>query len=224
MPRREDYSIDVKAIKSAIDDRTKVVFVTSPNNPTGNLTPQTDIEALLKAGILVVVDEAYHEFAKESVVSLVRGNPNLVVLRTFSKWAGLAGLRVGYGVMSPELVDMIYRMKMPYNITIAAQIAVRETFRDMDYMQGRINAIIAERDRMFAKLKAQGILDPIESRSNFILCRVLKGQAREIKAGLERKGIFIRYFDKPMLQNMIRISVGRPEDTDAVIAALAEVA
>ncbi|MCP4613046.1 MAG: aminotransferase class I/II-fold pyridoxal phosphate-dependent enzyme, partial [Planctomycetes bacterium] len=107
-------------------------------------------------------------------------------------------------------------------VTIAAQIAVRETFADMEYMKGTIEAIISERDRFSNKLKAQGILDPIPSRSNFILCHVLKGKALQIKQDLEKRGIFIRYFDTPQLHNMIRISVGKPEHTDAVIEALAE--
>ena len=223
VPRKSDYSIDVAALKSAIDERTKVVFITSPNNPTGNLTSEEDVLELLQTGVLVVVDEAYYEFAGESVASLVLSYPNLIVLRTFSKWAGLAGLRVGYGILPPQINEVIYEIKLPYNVTIAAQIAVRETLADMDYMQGWIDAIIAERERLFQKLRAQGILDPIPSKANFILCRVLKGNALEIKLGLEKKGIFIRYFDTPMLQNMIRISVGKPEHTDAVIKALAEI-
>lgn len=222
--RKPDYSLDIEAIESAIDDRTKVIFVTSPNNPTGNLVPPADVERLLKTGIIVVIDEAYYEFAEETAAALVRSHSNLVVLRTFSKWAGLAGLRVGYGILSPEVNEIIYRMKLPYNVTIAAQIAVRETFADFDYVQSTVRAIIAERERLFTKLKKQGILDPIPSRSNFILCRVLKGQARQIKLDLEKRGIFIRCFDTPMLDNMVRISIGKPEHTEAVIRALAEVA
>ncbi|MFO8102352.1 MAG: histidinol-phosphate transaminase [Dehalococcoidia bacterium] len=222
VPRREDYSLDVEAMEGVIDSRTKVVFIASPNNPTGNLASRDDILQLLKTGSLIVVDEAYYEFARESVVSLVPEYPNLVVLRTFSKWAGLAGLRVGYGILPPQLNEVIYRMKMPYNVTIAAQIAVRETFADMEYMQANVETIIAERSRLFDKLKEQGTLEPIPSRSNFILCRVLKGKALQLKQDLEKRGIFIRYFNKSRLENMIRITVGKPEHTDAVIAALDE--
>ncbi len=220
VPRKADYSIDVESIEQAIDGQTRVIFITSPNNPTGNLAPESDILRLLKTGVLVVVDEAYYEFAGESVVSFVPSYPNLIVLRTFSKWAGLAGLRVGYGILPPSINEVIYKMKMPYNVTIAAQIAIRETFADMQHMQASIDAIIAERPRLFDKLKEQGSLEPIPSRSNFILCRVLTGNAKQIKQDLEKQGIFIRYFDTPQLQNMIRISVGKPEHTDAVIAAL----
>lgn len=224
VPRKADFSLDVPAIESAVDGRTRAIFITSPNNPTGNLAPEGDILRLLGMGLLVVVDEAYYEFAGETMAPHVRFHPNLVVLRTFSKWAGLAGLRVGYGLMPPEIVDIIYRMKLPYNITTAAQIAVRETFADLDRMQGTVRAIVAERERLFSKLKEQGIVDPIPSRANFILCRVLRGSARELKQALEKRGIFIRYFDTPNLQNMIRISVGRPEHTDALIAALEAIA
>lgn len=220
--RKQDYSIDVDSIVSAIDERTKVVFITSPNNPTGNLASEEEIIQLLNTGKWIVVDEAYYEFAKESIAPLVRSYSNLIVLRTFSKWAGLAGLRVGYGILPPEINEIIYRMKMPYNITIAAQIAVRETFAHMGYIQNTIEAIIVERQRLFNNLKEQGILDPIPSRSNFILCRVPNGYARQIKQHLENKGIFIRYFDNPLLNNTIRISVGKPEHTDAIIEALAE--
>lgn len=220
VPRRSDYAIDVEGIRSAVDGRTKVIFIASPNNPTGTLTSEGEVRQLLETGVLVVIDEAYYEFAGTSVASLVPANPNLIVLRTFSKWAGLAGLRVGYGIMSPAIADIIYRMKMPYNVTIAAQIAVRETFADMEYMRGRIEAIIAERERLFLKLKEQGTLEPIPSRANFILCRVLKGDAIQIKKRLGERGIFIRYFDQPAVRNMVRISVGKPEHTDAVIEAL----
>ncbi len=223
VPRKADYSIDVDAVESAIDGRTKVIFITSPNNPTGNLTVEEDIVRLLNTGVMIVVDEAYYEFAKESVASLVPAYSNLIVLRTFSKWAGLAGMRVGYGIIPPRINEVIYKMKMPYNITIAAQIAVRETFADMDYMQNTIDAIINERPRLFEALKQQGTLEPIPSRSNFILCRVLKGEAKPIKLDLEKRGIFIRYFDSPQLQNMIRISVGKPEQTDTVIDALNQI-
>ncbi|MFO8009401.1 MAG: histidinol-phosphate transaminase [Dehalococcoidia bacterium] len=220
--RRDDYSVDIESVESAVDERTKVIFITSPNNPTGNLTPEEDIIRLLKTGLMVVVDEAYYEFARESVISLVKSYTNLVVLRTFSKWAGLAGLRVGYGVMSPDLVETNYRMKLPYNVTTAAQVAVRETFLDMDYMQAGIDAIISERERLFNRLREQGTLDPVPSCSNFILCRVNRGDARGIKQYLEGRGIFIRYFDTPQLRNMLRISVGKPEHTDAIIGALEE--
>ena len=220
VPRGPDYSIDVPAIKSAVDQRTKVIFVTSPNNPTGNLTSEGDILQLLEIDALIVVDEAYYEFSGVSVAHLVPFHPNLIVLRTFSKWAGLAGLRVGYGILSPQINEIIHRMKLPYNMTIAAQIAARESLADMDRMQSRIKAILTERERLFRELKKQGILDPIPSHGNFLLCRVIKGEALEIKQILEKKGILIRHYDVHRMRDKLRISVGRPEHTDALLLAL----
>ncbi len=222
IPRLSDYSIDVPAVNAAVDQRTRIIFIASPNNPTGNLTSEGDILQLLDTGVLVVVDEAYYEFAEASVAHLIPSHPNLVVLRTFSKWAGLAGLRIGYGILSPDINEIIHRMKLPYNITIAAQIAARETLADMDCLQGRIEAILAERERLFQGLKGQGILDPIPSKGNFLLCRVLNGEALEIKQGLEKRGILVRHYDAHRLRGKLRISVGRPEHTDALLLALAE--
>jgi len=220
--RDKDFNIQLAKVKAAIDRDTKVIFVTSPNNPTANLTSVEDILELVKSDIVVVVDEAYYEFSGLTVVPLVSRYENLIVLRSFSKWAGLAGLRVGYGIMSPELVRYIIKIKQPYNINVAAQVAVRQSLIDLDYMKDTIRRLIEERERLLVKLAGLGFLKPYPSQSNFILCSVADGRARKLHEGLRRKGIFIRYFDAPLLQNCLRISVGKPEHTDALIKALKE--
>jgi histidinol-phosphate aminotransferase len=101
-------------------------------------------------------------------------------------------------------------------------VAVKESLADKDYLQTKVKAIISERKRLSDKLKKQGVLSPLPSQANFILCRVVKGDARKIKQGLDSKGIFLRYFATPLLRNMLRISVGKPEHTDALIEALAK--
>jgi histidinol-phosphate aminotransferase len=145
-----------------------------------------------------------------------------VVLRSFSKWAGLGGLRAGYGIFSANIAELIRRIKIPYNVNAAAMVAVKESLADKDYLQTKVKAIIAERKRLSDKLKKQGVLSPLPSQANFILCRVAGGDARKIKQGLDSKGIFVRYFDTPLLRNMLRISMGKPEHTDALIEALAK--
>ena len=220
--RDQDFDIQLAKVKAAIDSDTKVIFITSPNNPTANLTPEEVILELVKSDIVVVVDEAYYEFSGVTVAPLVSHYENLIVLRSFSKWAGLAGLRVGYGIMSPELVRYIIKIKQPYNINVAAQVAVRQSLIDLDYMRGTIRRIVEERERLLVKLAGLGFLKPYPSQSNFILCSVADGRARELHQGLRRKGIFVRYFDTPLLQNCLRISVGKPEHTDALIRALKE--
>jgi len=220
VPRDETYSVDVPAVKAAIDGRTKVIFIASPNNPTGNTMPEVTLAALLDTGMIVVVDEAYHEFSGQTFVHLVPRHANLIVLRSFSKWAGLGGLRAGYGIFPERIADLVRSIKIPYNVNIAAMIAVRESLADIDYLRTNVRAIIAERERLGEKLREQGVLAPLPSSANFLLCRVVRGDAREIKQGLETKGIFIRYFDTPQLRDMVRISVGKPEHTDALIGAL----
>jgi len=220
VPRDDNFAVDVRTVKKAVNKKTRLVFLANPNSPTGNITPRRDILEIVDAGIPVVVDEAYFEFSGETVVPLVSQYDNLMVLRTFSKWAGLAGLRVGYGIFPPRIADYLMAIKMPYNVNVAAIVAVRESLADLDYLQGRVKTIIAERERLYGELKKLKWLRPFPSQANFIFCSVLKGSARELHQKLQNKGILVRYFDRPLLENGIRISVGRPEHTDALIMAL----
>jgi len=223
VPRDENFAVNIKAVKAAISKKTKIIFLANPNNPTGTIMPQPDILEIVDTGLPVVIDEAYYEFSGETVVPLINRYKNLMVLRTFSKWAGLAGLRVGYGIFPPEIAGYLLRIKPPYNVNVAALVAVRESLKDIDYLMGRVKAIVAERGRLFAELKKLKWLKPFPSQANFIFCSVLNGKAGELQQKLQKKGILVRYFDKPMLRNSIRISVGKPEHTDALIKALREI-
>ena len=223
IPRDDDFAISVAAIKAAINEKTKAILLANPNNPTGTITPQRDILEIVDTGLPVVVDEAYYEFSGETAAPLVGKYQNLMVLRTFSKWAGLAGLRVGYGIFSPKIADYILRIKPPYSVNVAAIVAVQESLKDIDYLMTGVKAIIAERERLFAELKRIKWLKPSPSQANFILCLVLNGRASQLHQRLQEKGILVRYFDKPLLKDFIRISVGKPEHTDALIKALQEI-
>lgn len=223
IPRDKDFTVNVSAVKAAVTPKTKMIILANPNSPTGTVTPKPDILELVATGVLLLIDEAYYEFYGETVAPLVNQHKNLMVLRTLSKWAGLAGLRVGYGIFPPEVASYLMKIKLPYNVSLAAMVAVEESLKDMDYLNSRIEAIIAERARLFGKLKELKWLSPFPSQANFILCSVLNGKAKELWQKLQRKGILVRYFDQPVLQNYIRISVGRPEDTDALIKALQEI-
>jgi len=223
VPRDEEYRVDVKAVKQAITKKTKLIILANPNNPTGTPTPLKDVIELIETGVPIVADEAYVEFSGETVTPFVTKYDNLMVLRTFSKWAGLAGLRIGYGLMHPEIVGYLQTIKQPYNVNIAARVAVRESLKDTDYLMKNVKAIVAERDRLFNELDKLDWIKPFPSKANFIFCHVLNGKAAEIQQQLEQKGILIRYFDIPLLQNSLRISVGRPDHTDAVIKALKEI-
>lgn len=223
VPRDENYIVNMDAVRAAITKKTKIIMLATPDNPTGTIIPRRDILSILETGLPVVVDEAYYEFSGETVAPLVGKYENLMVFRTFSKWAGLAGLRIGYGIFPIKIANCLLRIKPPYNITMASLVAVRESLQDVDYLKGKVKEIIAERERLFAELKKLGWIKPYPSQANFILCAVLKGQASDLQQKLQKKGILVRYFDKPLLKNSIRISVGKPEHTDAVIKALKEI-
>ena len=222
VPRDENFAVDVQAVKAAITEKTKLILLANPNNPTGTLMPREDILTILDTALPVVVDEAYFEFTGETMAPLIDKYKNMIVLRTFSKWAGLAGLRIGYGIFPPEIADCLLKIKSPYNVNMAALVAVKESLNDLDYLMRNVKAIIAERERLYEELGKLDFLKPFPSQANFILCSVLNGQAKELQQKLQNRGILTRYFDQPLLNNSIRFSVGKPEHTDAMIKTLRE--
>jgi histidinol-phosphate aminotransferase len=222
VPRDEDFEIDLEAVKLAINPRTKAIFFASPNNPTGNLATEAQIRELLDTGIVVVVDETYYEFCGYTMLPLLQEYPNLVVLRTFSKWAGLAGLRIGLGVMEPEIAQTMMSMKSPYNVNLAAEVALLASLEDRSTLMERVQTIVKERDRMMGLLDKVPGVKVWPSQANFILCQLPEGRGKEIFEGLCRRGIFLRYFSSPQLKDYVRASVGLPHETDAVVQALTE--
>jgi histidinol-phosphate aminotransferase len=227
IPRREGFSLDLPAIERAVDEfKPKLVFVTSPNNPDGSLVRLADLERLLALPLLVVLDEAYMEFAEtgHSLLAEAPRRKNLVVLRTFSKWAGLAGLRVGFGVFPDGLMPHLWKIKQPYNVSVAASTAAIVALQHNAELNEIGMRIVGERERLFKLLKTIPTLHPYPSQSNFILCRVSGQDAAILKQKLAQAGILVRYFNRPGLQDCIRISVGKPEHTEALIAALQELA
>lgn len=222
--RQPDFSVDVEGIRAAVDAGGRLIFLAQPNNPDGSLIPDAVLAEILALPILVILDEAYAPFADEDVsrIHSVMTQDNLIVLRTFSKWGGLAGIRLGYGVFPPSLQIEAMKIKSPYNVSVAASEAGLGALEDLDLLNERARLIREERDRLFQKLQAISFLSPYPSQANFILCRVHGTSAPQLKADLAARGIFIRYFNKPGLQDHIRISVGRPADTDQLIQSLKE--
>ncbi len=220
--RDENYEIDLTAMKAAITPKSKIIFLTSPNNPTGNIVPEYQTRALLDTGLLVVMDEAYFEFCGDTAIPLLTEYQNLVVLRTFSKWAGLAGLRIGVGSMDSSLAATMMAMKPPYNVNLAAEVALTTSLEDTPGLLERVAEIVAERERMMQQLLDVPNLTPWPSRANFILCEVPDGRGQEIFDGLCSRGIFLRYWSSGRLKNFIRTSIGLPHETDAVVDAFRE--
>ena len=223
VPRDESFEIDLEQTKVAIDEGAKAIFTASPNNPTGNVAPVWQVRELLETGILVVVDETYYEYCGETVLPLLDEYPNLIVLRTFSKWAGLAGLRIGFGIMHPDVASLMMGVKPPYNVNLAAEVALLASLDELDTLQGRVRGIVAERERLMAALEAIPGVEPCPSKGNFILFRTPEGMGREVFESLCSKGIFLRYFSTERLKNYVRTSVGLPHENDAVIQGLRDI-
>ena len=146
--------------------------------------------------------------------------PNLVVLRTLSKWGGLAGLRVGYGIMDAELADLLLRAKPPYNVNQAAEAALLASLADAKTLNDRAEMIVGERVRMMSALSELEGVSPLPSDANFILCRMPDGKGRPVYESLARRGVFVRYYSRASLADYLRISVGTPEQTARLIEAL----
>jgi histidinol-phosphate aminotransferase len=217
--RNADFSVDVAGIEAAFPHPAlwgaeagipKLIFVTSPNNPDGSLLPDADLKRLLALPAVVVLDEAYIEFSGGSRIDWVTQHPNLIVLRTFSKWAGLAGLRVGYGAFPLEIISHLWQIKQPYNLPVAGQLAAIASLRDRDRLLANVARLVEQREQFFAVLQQIPWLEPYPSRANFILCKVKDRPAMAVKQHLAGQGILVRHYNSPDLNDCVRISVGTP--------------
>jgi len=228
VPRNSDFSLDMEAIRKAMDAyQPKLFFITSPNNPDGSLIDSKTMDELLSLPTMIVLDEAYIEFSGENLgaslsrICEVPDRENLIVLRTFSKWAGLAGLRIGYGAFPKWLMSTLWKSKQPYNVNVTASIAAQVSLEHVDELAEVVERLKNERSRLFDTLQDIPYLKPYPTQSNFILCKVVGKDAAELKSQLAQEhGIFIRYFNKPGLKDYIRISIGKPQDTDKLLNAL----
>jgi histidinol-phosphate aminotransferase len=177
------------------------------------------------------LDEAYIEFTGDTVsewqtASRLRRVPeldNLIVLRTFSKWAGLAGLRVGYGAFPLWMMPTLWAAKQPYNVNVAGNAAALASLESLTYLEKNVQNLRQERESLFEKLNRIPYLNPFPSFSNFILCEVQGIKALDLKNQLMKSGIFIRYYQTTRLENMVRFSVGTPTQTEKLIQVLEKI-
>lgn len=221
-----DFSLPIDKVEQFFDDCApgnypRMLFLASPNNPDGSVLSDEHLKRLLALPTLVVLDEAYFEFADNDRISWVEKYNNLVVLRTFSKWAGLAGLRIGYGAFPLGIIKHLWKIKQPYNVSVAAQIAAVASIKDKQDLLVKVSKLVGARDRFFNEIAKFPWLAPFPSQSNFVLCRVSRGRSAEIiKRELAKRGVLIRYYTSPGLSDCIRVSMGTDEQMDRLYSAL----
>ncbi len=220
-----DLQYDNEALQRMVEERQPdVTIICSPNNPTGCVIDESCLRTLLRTSRgLVVIDEAYHEFAEHSVVPLLNEYENLIVLRTFSKAMAYAALRVGYLLAAPDLVREIRKAVLPYNLNAFSQMAAEVAVENyQSELRPLVRMIISERERVFAELSLIGGLSPVASRGNFMVVRSPTDPKR-IFANLLERDILIRDVSSyPMLHEYFRVSVGTPDENDRLLKALHE--
>lgn len=217
----QDFQLQVDRIKELTDDRTKAVFICSPNNPTGNLMREKDILEILDLGVMVVVDEAYADFAEaKSMSRLIGSHPNLIVTQTFSKAYGMAGIRLGMCFAQKPVIDLLKKVKMPYNVNVLTQEAALEHLSDTKSYSREVKALREGRKWLEKELAHCGIVKKIfPSDSNFLLVRVDDADKRY--GQLIDRGLVVRNRSRePLCENCLRITVGTPEENRKLVEAL----
>jgi histidinol-phosphate aminotransferase len=218
VPVHDDGRLDLPAMAAAVTPRTRAVLVCTPNNPTGPTVHAAELTQLLEdvpGNVLVVLDEAYVEFVRDpdapDALAVLAAHPNVVVLRTFSKAYGLAGLRVGFAVARPRLAAGIRSASTPFGVSHVAQMAALASLRAADELLERVEEVVQERVRMLAGLRAQGWSVP-DSQANFVWL-ALGDRASAFAAEATRAGVLVR----PFAGDGVRVSVGEPEATDLLL-------
>ena len=217
----EGFTIDVEELLKRAEG-AKVIFMASPNNPTGTQQPKEVVEAIAEGfrGLLVV-DEAYADFGDFSLWDLPLKYENVIVLRSFSKVAGLAGLRVGYAVVSEGVHDFISRLQSPYSVNSVAQEVVRLILDRWDEVVKAVEVVKAERDFLVRELASTKGVRPYDSKANFVLFKVEAMGSEELVERLEAMGFYVRERNaKPLLENCIRVTVGPRRVNELFIKAL----
>ncbi|HVB48669.1 MAG TPA: histidinol-phosphate transaminase [Burkholderiales bacterium] len=224
VPARQ-YGHDLEAMARAVDDTTYVLWIANPNNPTGTLASQQDLEALLKRvpeRVIVVIDEAYNEYLRPDLrsdsVKWLKRHPNLVITRTFSKAYGLAGLRVGYALAHPSVADMLNRVRQPFNVNSIGLAAAAAALDDMEFVARSYAENLQGLKQIEEGARSLG-LEYIPSYGNFITIRV--GKAAEVYKRLLRRGVIVRPVTGYGLPGHLRVTVGTAAENDKFLAALA---
>jgi histidinol-phosphate aminotransferase len=217
VPWEKDYALPIDGLLAT---KARAIYLANPNAPTGTMVPPLRIAELAKAfNGLVLIDEAYVDFADDNCLSLVRDYANVVVTRTLSKGYSLAGLRFGYGVAQPAVIREMMKVKDSYNCDAISVIAATAAIQDQEHARKSWEHVRSERQRVSAELTQLG-WDVLPSHANFILARAPDGNGRAAYLGLKAQGILVRYFDRSGLTDKIRITIGTSQENNALIGGI----
>jgi histidinol-phosphate aminotransferase len=219
---------DLEAMVAAVTSRTRLVFLNNPNNPTGTVISRSDFERFrdrISPDVVIVLDEAYMEFADPALtftgLDYQRGEPPVVVLRTFSKAYGLAGLRIGYGIMPAPVAEVLHRVRQPFNVNVLAQVGALAALDDESFFRRTMETVREGLQFLFRELALMGVT-VFPTQTNFFLVDV-ETDGRKVYEALLQRGVIVRAMNSYGLNTHIRISVGRPEENQRLIKAFKEV-
>jgi histidinol-phosphate aminotransferase len=227
VPLVEDFQLNVGGVLGAVTDKTKYIVICTPNNPTGNDLKRADIDRIVQeAPCLVLIDEAYSEFSGTSYVDYVDKYPNVVVFRTMSKFAGLAGMRVGYGIVPKSFAPHFENIVQPcHNVSIVSSEAAIASLNDLDYLMRMVDRIVASREELAANLREIPGVQPYPSSTNFLLVELPVEDAGPVVAELGERGILVRHFGNPALGlgTCLRVTIGAPEENETFLRELGDI-
>jgi histidinol-phosphate aminotransferase len=226
-PLLSNFELDPDLVLSSVTDKTKVIILCTPNNPTGNdLNPLAVERVVANAPCIVAIDEAYAEFAGTSYIPLLERYPNVVVLRTMSKFAGLAGMRVGYGMFPASFMPYVNPVAPPFhNISVASARAAIAAISDTEFLQGIVDRIVSDREALAANLRELPGVHPYPSSTNFLLVKLPVEDATPVVSALAERGILVRTFPNPSLgiRNSLRVTVGTTEEIEIFLDELEDI-
>jgi len=220
VPLRADFSLRERFFSAAAARTTKLVYLPNPNAPTGVLHPVDEIDRLCEATDgLIVLDEAYVDFAREHGLGLVDKYPNLIVLRTLSKSYSLAGLRVGFGIAQPDLIAGLMKVKDSYNVNVVSQVAAVAALDDQAYAHECVRRVVEQREALSDALRARGFA-VVASQANFVFAKPPARPAKAFYDELAARRVLVRYFERPRVDEYLRITVGSAEENRALLEAI----
>lgn len=228
VPLRDDFTLDLDAIIGNVRSKTKLIFICNPNNPTGTIVKEKELSDFLErlpGDVLVVLDEAYYEYVTApdypDSLKFVKEGKNVIVLRTFSKIYGLAGLRIGYGIASSEIISCINRVREPFNVNLLAQEAARAALNDSDHLERSKELVLNGKEYLYKSFERLG-LRYVPSEANFIFVDTGK-DSKEVFAALLREGVIVRTGDIFGYPTYIRVTVGTPSENERFVRSLEKV-